>query len=74
MDGAHAHHLNTWIFCYETSALNSESRTYYEKLLREFVHSKARIVVFQPNAEFVRGRAIAALNRKIKETHRLNVF
>jgi hypothetical protein len=38
--GANVHYVNTWIFCYETSAADlTGRRERYEKLLRDFVAS-----------------------------------
>jgi hypothetical protein len=48
---ANVHYVNTWILCYETSNPGSSRRNRYERLLREFVATRALNLVAQLQAK-----------------------
>jgi hypothetical protein len=43
INGANVHYVNTWIFCYQLSAVDSPLHAKYETLLRDFVNSNASL-------------------------------
>ena len=47
---ANVHRVKTWMFCYRTSAPDSEPGRRYEKLLREFVVGENRLMAARASA------------------------
>jgi hypothetical protein len=58
MNGESVHRVNTWIFCYETSATDSPRRTRFEELLRDFVATRNLIIGARLQAKAARDRGI----------------
>src|SRR5690349_11935497 len=58
INGENNHRVGTWIFCYETSALDSPRRERFEALLRDFVATKNMTLGIQMQAKLAVERGI----------------
>jgi hypothetical protein len=61
INGANVHNVNTWIFCYQASVLDSRRHASYETLLRDFVTSNTSLNDLK-HSIVLQGKEIANLN------------
>jgi hypothetical protein len=73
INGANVHYVETWIYCYEGSALDSARCARYERLLRDFVRFSVTFKTLNHSISFQRRQLAklkvksAAINRRIQK-------
>jgi hypothetical protein len=71
--GANVHYVQTWIFCYEVSRVDSPRHARYENLLRDFVNSNTLLKAVRRSLASQRQRVdmlrvrSAAIDRRIEK-------